>query len=198
MGWFELFLLAVSLCFDTFAVSVSGSCSIKSAPAWRILLICSVFGIFQGAFTLIGWLGGMSFHHFISSLDHWIALALLLYIGVKMCMEGVSNLRKARRGESCAEVSVNLLSGKTLVLSSIATSIDALAVGITLAMVNLGNMKLYGGIAMITAVTVVASLAGIFSGKWLGRRLGEWAQVAGGCILATIGIKIFLEHTLFA
>ena len=194
MGWFELFLLAVSLCFDTFAVSVSGSCSIKNAPAWRILLICSVFGIFQGAFTLIGWLGGMSFHHLISSLDHWIALALLLYIGVKMCMEGVSNLRKARRGESCAEVSVNLLSGKTLVLSSIATSIDAVAVGISLALVKLPFLKIGICTAMVFVCTALASLAGLLGGRRLGASVGKKSEILGGLILIAIGARILIEH----
>lgn len=195
MSWLELFLLALSLCIDTFAVSVSGSQSIRKSSFLRILGISMVFAVFQGGLTLAGWLGGVSLHRLITSVDHWIAFALLSYIGIKMIAEGIGNIRKSKCGQE-TECSVNLLSGKTLVMSAIATSIDAMAVGITLAVVELPLSKLCGGMAMIAVVTAAASLAGVFSGRWLGKCFGDRAQIAGGAVLAAIGVKILLEHTI--
>ena len=127
MSWLELLLLALSLCVDTFAVSMSGSQSIRKASLPRIFFIALVFAVFQAGLTFIGWIGGASLHKIITSVDHWIAFILLLYIGVKMAVEGIGNIRKAKSGEE-TECTVNLLSSKTLVMSAVATSIDALAV----------------------------------------------------------------------
>lgn len=197
MTWFEILLLALSLCIDTFAVSMSGSQSIRRASFARLCLIVCTFSFFQAGLALVGWIGGLSLHKLITSIDHWIAFVLLLYIGVKMIAEGAGNIRRAGSGEetSCR---VNLLSVKTLLLSAVATSIDALAVGITLAIVDLPPLKLWGGIVLIALVTMLASLAGVFSGKWLGKRFGDWAQAGGGVVLIVIGIKILAEHTVFA
>lgn len=197
MTWFEILLLALSLCIDTFAVSMSGSQSIRRASFVRLCLIVCTFAFFQAGLALVGWIGGLSLHKLITSIDHWIAFVLLLYIGVKMIAEGAGNIRRAGSGEetSCR---VNLLSVKTLLLSAVATSIDALAVGITLAIVDLPPLKLWGGIVLIALVTMLASLAGVFSGKWLGKRFGDWAQAGGGVVLIVIGIKILAEHTVFA
>lgn len=197
MTWFEILLLALSLCIDTFAVSMSGSQSIRRASLLRLCLIICTFAFFQAGLALVGWIGGLSLHKLITSIDHWIAFVLLLYIGVKMIAEGAGNIRRAGSGEetSCR---VNLLSVKTLLLSAVATSIDALAVGITLAIIDLPPLKLWGGIVLIALVTMLASLAGVFSGKWLGKRFGDWAQAGGGVVLIVIGIKILAEHTVFA
>lgn len=197
MTWFEILLLALSLCIDTFAVSMSGSQSIRRASFVRLCLIVCTFAFFQAGLALVGWIGGLSLHKLITSIDHWIAFVLLLYIGVKMIAEGAGNIRRAGSGEetSCR---VNLLSVKTLLLSAVATSIDALAVGITLAIVDLPPLKLWGGIVLIALVTMLASLAWVFSGKWLGKRFGDWAQAGGGVVLIVIGIKILAEHTVFA
>ena len=148
MTWFEILLLALSLCIDTFAVSMSGSQSIRRASLARLCLIVCTFAFFQAGLALVGWIGGLSLHKLITSIDHWIAFVLLLYIGVKMIAEGAGNIRRAGSGEetSCR---VNLLSVKTLLLSAVATSIDALAVGITLAIIDLPPLKLWGGIVLI-------------------------------------------------
>lgn len=197
MSWLELLLLALSLCVDTFAVSMSGSQSIRKASLPRIFFIALVFAVFQAGLTFIGWIGGASLHKIITSVDHWIAFILLLYIGVKMAVEGIGNIRKAKSGEE-TECAVNLLSSKTLVMSAVATSIDALAVGIAIAVVSLPPVKLYGCFAMIFTATMLSSLAGVFSGRWLGKRFGDMAQVAGGAVLVIIGAKILVEHTILA
>lgn len=197
MSWFELLLLAISLCVDTFAVSMSGSQSIRKASLARVFFIALVFAVFQAGLTFIGWIGGASLHKIITSVDHWIAFILLLYIGVKMAVEGIGNIRKAKSGKE-TECTVNLLSSRTLVMSAVATSIDALAVGLAIAVVSLPPVRLYGCFAMIFMATLLASLAGVFSGRWLGKCFGDVAQVAGGAVLVIIGAKILVEHTILA
>lgn len=194
MTWFELFLLAVSLCFDTFAVSVGGSQSMHKASAMRIALIALTFAVFQGGLTFIGWLGGIMVLDLIRVIDHWVALAVLSYLGISMLIEAV---RSFRSGEP-SEGKINLLSARVLLLSAIATSIDALAVGVSLAMIELGTVRAVGGVSIIAGVTFLSSVAGVILGKWLGRHFQSWAKIAGGIILVSLGIKIFMEHTVLA
>lgn len=194
MTWFELFLLAVSLCFDTFAVSVGGSQSMHKAPAMKIALIALTFAVFQGGLTFIGWLGGIMVLDLIRTIDHWIALAVLAYLGVSMLAEAVKSFRNGEESEG----KINLLSTRVLLLSAVATSIDALAVGVSLAMIELGTVKAVGGVSIIAGVTFVSSVAGVLLGKWLGRHFQSWAKVVGGVILVSLGVKIFLEHTVLA
>lgn len=196
MFWIEVFLLAVSLSFDTFAVSAAGSQSISRASVARLLLIALVFGLFQGGFTLLGWGCGTSLSRFIFAVDHWVAFVLLAYVGGKMVFDSVADIRCGDNSQQRKRI--NLLSSRTLAMSAAATSIDAMAVGVSLAVIGRGSVEVFGAVAVIAAVTVTASLLGIFFGRVLGKRFGNYAQLAGGCVLIFIGVKILLEHTLLA
>lgn len=194
MTYIELFLLAIGLCFDTFAVSLTGGICLNVRLKWlQTVKIFSFFALFQAGFAFIGWLLGYSVSTYIEKYDHWIAFLLLLYIGGKMVFEGLS---KEKEGEECGKNKINLLDTKQLSLLSIATSIDALAVGISLAMINLDKVKVGVGLTMIFAVTALASLVGLLSGNRLGSRFGKKSELVGGVILIAIGVKILLEHTL--
>jgi len=189
MSYFELFLLAVGLCFDTFAVSITGGlCLEKKLRWWQILRIICCFGVFQAGFTLLGWGLGLSVSSYIERFDHWIAFLLLLYIGGNMVRESFS------KDETPA--SVDLLSPGKLCLLSVATSIDALAVGISLAMVQLETVRALAGFGIIFAVTAIASLAGLKTGNAVGKNFGKRSEMVGGVILIAIGLRILLEHLL--
>jgi len=189
MTYLELFLLAVGLCFDTFAVSISGGICLDERPDWyQTLKIIFCFGIFQAGLTAIGWALGTSVSSYIERFDHWIAFLLLLYIGGKMIREGFSDEE--------APASMNLLCTKKLCLLSVATSIDALAVGISLAMIQMETFRVTVGFGMILIVTALASLTGLKAGNALGSKFGKRSEIVGGIILIGIGLKILLEHLL--
>lgn len=197
MGLWEIFLLAVTLSMDTLAVSAGGSAAMgRRVPAGRVALIAATFALFQGGFTLLGWAGGKGLYAVVSAFDHWLAFVLLAYIGVKMAYDGINEIRSG--GDRPQSGGVSLLSARTLVMSAVATSIDALAVGVTLAVSVRQTDTLLYGVAVITAVTAVAAVVGLLCGKSLGDRFGSWAQVCGGAVLLCIGGKILLEHTLLA
>ena len=177
MSYIELFLLAAGLCFDTFAVSLTGGiCTRGSLCVRQILRIIFCFAVFQAGLTFAGWLLGYSVSDYISKVDHWVAFVLLGYIGVKM--SGTS-----------------LLNTRQLVLLSVATSIDAVAVGISLAMIKLSFLKIGITTAMVLACTALASLAGLLGGRRLGAGIGRKSEILGGLILLiAIGAKILIEH----
>lgn len=192
MSYIELFLLAAGLCFDTFAVSLTGGiCTRGSLCVRQILRIIFCFAVFQAGLTFAGWLLGYSVSDYISKVDHWVAFVLLGYIGVKMIIEGCSKKEEEVSGTS-------LLNTRQLVLLSVATSIDAVAVGISLAMIKLSFLKIGITTAMVLACTALASLAGLLAGLLGGRRLGAGigrkSEILGGLILIAIGAKILIEH----
>lgn len=159
MSYIELFLLAAGLCFDTFAVSLTGGiCTRGSLCVRQILRIIFCFAVFQAGLTFAGWLLGYSVSDYISKVDHWVAFVLLGYIGVKMIIEGCSKKEEEVSGTS-------LLNTRQLVLLSVATSIDAVAVGISLAMIKLSFLKIGITTAMVLACTALASLAGLLGGR---------------------------------
>ena len=161
MSYIELFLLAAGLCFDTFAVSLTGGiCTQGSLGRRQILKIILCFAVFQAGLSFAGWLLGYSVSDYISKVDHWVAFVLLGYIGVKMIVEGCS-----REDEAVSKSS--LLNPRQLVLLSIATSIDAVAVGISLALVKLPFLKIGICTAMVFVCTALASLAGLLGGRRL-------------------------------
>ena len=186
-----VFLLALGLSMDAFAVSVSnGICYQKEK---KKLVISSVsFGAFQAAMPLLGYLAGAVFSSYVSIVDHWIALILLGFLGGKMLFEAIKNLRNPE-GESCA-VSFTY---KLIVTQSIATSIDALAAGVTLA-VAFPNTNPYLAVGLIGLVTALCCLFGSFAGKRFGALMKDKAAVFGGLILIAIGVKIFVEHMFFS
>lgn len=193
MNYFELFLLAVGLCFDTFAVSLAGGICMGRKPSLAMILkIIFCFALFQAGFAAIGWLLGRSVMEYIQMLDHWVAFALLGYIGGKMIVEGITSVRK---GEECSDQKYSLLKTGHLLLLSVATSIDAVAVGLSLAVVDISGYKIVSEFGMVFVTTAAASLVGLLGGRRLGgNNASSKAEIAGGAILVFIGIKILIEH----
>lgn len=185
MGFLELLILAVGLSMDAFAVSVCKGLSMKKATL-REGAICGVwFGGFQALMPLIGFYLGTLFAGAIEAFDHWVAFALLVVIGINMLKEALSK-------EECCSQSDADLSVKTMFVMAVATSIDALAVGISLAMA--GDVNIFTAVVLIGITTFVLSALGVKIGNIFGSRYEKGAQIAGGVILIVLGIKILLEH----
>ena len=185
MGVIELFILAVGLSMDAFAVSVCKGLAMKKAPAKAMVVCGAWFGGFQALMPLIGYYLGTLFIDAISAIDHWIAFALLALIGINMLREALS---KDEDGETPdADLSV-----KTMFLLAVATSIDALAVGISLAMAGVGSIWL--AVLLIGVTTFVLSAIGVRVGNVFGSRYEKRAETVGGVILILLGVKILLEH----
>lgn len=197
MSYVELLLLGISLCFDTFAVSLTGGiCMGIKLNIWQTLKIILTFALFQMGLTMVGWLLGTGFYVYIERIDHWIAFGLLIYIGGGMLLEGIRGKEESECQE-CGKSKTNLLNPKTLCVLAVATSIDALAVGISLAMVSLSLLKLVIGMTSIFLFTALASYIGLNGGRAMGDRLGSKPELIGGLILVAIGVKILLEHLVF-
>ena len=197
MSYVELLLLGISLCFDTFAVSLTGGiCMGIKLNIWQTLKIILTFALFQMGLTMVGWLLGTVFYVYIERIDHWIAFGLLIYIGGGMLLEGFRGKEESECQE-CGKSKTNLLNPKTLCVLAVATSIDALAVGISLAMVSLTSLKLIVGMVSIFIFTALASYVGLNGGRAMGDRLGSKPEMVGGLILVAIGVKILLEHLVF-
>ena len=186
MGFGELFLLAVGLSMDAFAVSICKGLAMKKATI-KGAMTCGVwFGGFQALMPLIGFFLGALFADAIQAFDHWVAFGLLALIGVNMLREAFG---KEEECDSCGDAD---LSVKTMFVMAVATSIDALAVGISLAMV--GNVNIFVAIALIGVTTCVLSAIGVKVGNVFGSRYEKKAEAAGGIILILLGVKILLEH----
>ena len=185
MGFGELAFLALGVSMDAFAVSI---CKGLAAPKARLreMATCGVwFGGFQALMPLIGFFLGALFYNAISAFDHWIACGLLVLIGGNMLKEGLEKC------ECCEETDAGF-GFKTMFVMAVATSIDALAVGISLAMA--GNVNIWAAIALIGVVTCVMSGLGVKIGNVFGSRFKKKAEIAGGVILILLGLKILLEH----
>ena len=183
MGFIELLLLAVGLSMDACAVSICKGLSMKKADL-RAMSICGVwFGGFQAMMPLIGFLLGSLFADAIEAIDHWVAFVLLGIIGINMLKEAFSNEEEEHDAD---------LSAKTMFVMAVATSIDALAVGISLAMA--GNVNIWIAVALIGVITFAMSALGVKVGNIFGSRFEKKAQMAGGIILLLLGSKILLEH----
>ena len=183
MGFFELLLLAFGLSMDACAVSICKGLSMKKADL-RAMSICGVwFGGFQALMPLIGFLLGSLFAEAIEAIDHWVAFVLLCIIGINMLKEAFSKEEE----EHDADLSV-----KTMFVMAVATSIDALAVGISLAMA--GDVNIVLAVTLIGVITFAMSATGVKIGNIFGSRFEKKAQLAGGIILVLLGTKILLEH----
>ena len=184
MGLWELFLVAVGLSMDAFAVSV---CKGLSVPAVRLRhsLICGAyFGLFQALMPLLGWLLGVQFQGMITSVDHWIAFALLAVIGVNMIRES----REEGEDVDCS------FTPRAMLPLAVATSIDVLAVGVTFAFLK---VLILPAVTFIGLTTFFLSAAGVRVGAVFGARFRSGAELAGGVILVLMGTKILLEHLGF-
>ena len=186
MGFIELFLLGVGLSMDAFAVSVCKGLALKKATL-KSQMTCGLwFGGFQALMPLIGFFLGAMFADAIKSFDHWIAFGLLALIGANM-------LKEALEQEcDCCENHDADMSVKTMFVMAVATSIDALAVGISLAMA--GDVNIWAAIALIGVTTCCLSALGVKIGNIFGSRYEKKAEFAGGVILILLGLKILLEH----
>ena len=184
MGFFELFLLAVGLSMDAFAVSICKGLSMTKATIKEGAICGAWFGGFQALMPLIGFFLGTLFADAIVSFDHWVAFVLLAIIGINMLKEAFS-----KEEEGCCGCDMSF---KTMLVMAIATSIDALAVGISLAMA--GDVNIWIAILLIGVTTFTLSGVGVKIGNVFGSRFEQKAQIAGGCILILLGLKILLEH----
>lgn len=199
MTYLEILIIAVSLCFDTLAVSVAGGMVSSLDSLKKKLKPMLIFGAVQASFLLLGWLLGSSFMSLISRWDHWLAFALLLYIGGKMLIDSFrtskeSNHKPALNSDNAAgdECNLNMISNDLKL--GVATSIDAAAVGISFAAIDIDGIKLIYAVFVTGLATAVACYIGIRFGKVLGKSFGSKASLIGGIVLILIGIKIILEH----
>ena len=190
MGIGELLLLAVGVSMDAFAVSVCKGLAMKKATVKASMTCGCWFGGFQALMPTIGFFLGTLFAEAIHAIDHWVAFVLLAVIGVNMLKEA---LEKEEEGccECCDENNADM-SVKTMFILAVATSIDALAVGISLAMA--GNVNIWMAALFIGLCTCGFSAAGVQIGNVFGSRYEKKSQLAGGLILVIIGLKILLEH----
>lgn len=185
MGLIELFLLAVGLSMDAFAVSVCKGLAMKKISFVKAGIVGLWFGGFQALMPLLGYLLGSRFSQYITAVDHWIAFVLLAFIGGNMIKEAL--------GEDEDEAN-DSLAVREMFMLAVATSIDALAVGITFAFLN---VQIVPAISFIGTVTFVLSAIGVKVGNLFGLRYKSKAELIGGVILILIGVKILLEHLGF-
>ncbi|MBI5184952.1 MAG: manganese efflux pump [Nitrospinae bacterium] len=178
--------IALGLAMDAVAVSIANGATFKGPKFQKALTVAIFFGAFQAGMPVCGWLAGVGMRDFISGIDHWIAFALLCAIGGKMIHESVSMAGEEREPNNLGLASILAL--------SVATSIDALAVGMTFAFLKI---SIIGPILLIGGVTFIMSLLGFLLGKRFGHLFENRIEIAGGLILIGIGTKILAEHLIF-
>lgn len=188
MSFIELFILAVGLSMDAFAVSICKGLAIQKLTVKECGLAGIWFGGFQALMPTIGYFLGTHFTKYIVSVDHWVAFVLLALIGINMIKEAYES------GDACEDCTSASMAPKEMCVLAIATSIDALAVGITLAFLN---VNIVAAALFIGITTFVCSAAGMKIGNIFGTRYKSKAEFAGGIILVCIGLKILLEHLGF-
>ena len=186
MGLIELCFIAVGLSMDAFAVSICKGLACREQNLRNNLLAGPYFGGFQGLMPAIGWLLGVRFSEAITSIDHWIAFVLLSFIGGSM-------IRESRSGAEEEELDASF-GFRAMLPLAVATSIDALAVGVSFAFLGMTGREILGAAALIGAVTFVLSAVGVRVGSVFGSRFKSRAELCGGVILIFIGLKILLEH----
>ncbi len=185
MGIGEIIFIGVGLSADAFSVAVCKGLNMRKLNLKHGYIIALFFGVFQAVMPLIGYLLGTGFSSYIEAVDHWIAFVLLAFIGGKMAFEAIRD-----KGDDEEEKSDAINLGELIVMA-VATSIDALAVGITFAFLD---VKIIPAAAIIGVTTFALSLAGVLIGNKFGAKYKNKAELAGGIILILIGLKILLEH----
>ena len=186
MGFIELFLIGVGLAMDAFAVSICKGLNMRKMNYRQATVIALFFGGFQAFMPFLGWSLGRHFEHYIVSIDHWIAFILLAIIGGNMIKEALGDEEDVECGDCHDKLDL-----KELLMLAIATSIDALAVGITFAFLRVNILP---AISIIGITTFIISFAGVHIGHHFGSKYEKKAELAGGIILICIGLKILLEH----
>jgi len=181
-----LVLTALGLAADCFAVAVSGSIALVRPTRTQMFRTAFAFGLAQFIMPILGWAGGREFVDLVASYDHWVAFALLALVGGHM-------LREAFEHEDEARDASDITRGVRLIVLAIATSIDALAVGLTFAFLD---VEIVLASSVIGATAFVVTVAGFALGARLGTLTGKWARVVGGLVLIAIGVKTVIEHTM--
>lgn len=188
MSVFDIIVIALGVSADAFAVSMCKGVEMKKIIWKYAILIAVFFGGFQMIMPLIGWGAGSLFQKYITEFDHWIAFGLLLILGGKMLYDGIFDKDKKKEGEEEKPMKLGFF---TLLLMAIATSIDALAVGVTFAFLK---VNVWLAVSIIGATTFAFSLVGVGIGVKVGDKFKNKAEILGGAILILLGIKILLEH----
>ena len=181
MNFIALIFTAFALSMDAFAVSITKGMTIKNLKKSTALKMALAFGVFQGAMPLLGWALGISFESYIKSIDHWIAFILLGFIGFNM----IKGFFDDRKEENASELEFSAT-------TAVATSIDALAVGISFAFLN---VSIIPAASIICIITFLVCVVGVFVGNKVGDIFNGYAELVGGVILILIGFNIFNEHT---
>lgn len=182
MGAIEILLISIGLAMDAFAVSVCKGLAMKKMSWKKAIIIGLYFGIFQAVMPVIGYFLGTTFERFITNVDHWVAFILLVGIGINMVKEAFDKESENRNDN---------VDVKTMLVLSIATSIDALAIGITFACLKIHIVM---PVITIGLITFIISVIGVKIGNRFGDKYGKKAEIMGGVILILLGIKILLEH----
>ncbi|WP_423130459.1 manganese efflux pump MntP [Gaoshiqia sp. Z1-71] len=185
MNYATVFIIALGLSFDSFAVSVTSGLSLPRIRFFQAVRLAIILAVFQALMPLIGWLLESSVRHLIDPFDHWIGFGLLVVIGGRMIIENLFSKENREIRDP-----LNL---KVAVVLAIATSIDALAVGFSMAILL---DDIIPAVIVIGAVTFLASMTGVLIGKKTGPKINKYAEILGGVILVSIGLKILLEHLL--
>jgi putative Mn2+ efflux pump MntP len=182
--------LAVALAMDAFAVSIASGVSLRTVSARQTFRLAWHFGLFQAMMPVIGWSAGFTIRSRIEAYDHWVAFALLVFVAQGM-------LRSAYKGEPAEADAKDPTKGMTMVMLSVATSIDALAVGLSLSMIN---VSIWTPALIIGLVAGVFTTVGMHLGKVIGSmaQLSRWAEMTGGIVLLAIGVNILREHEALA
>lgn len=183
MSWWTLLVIAIGVSADAFAVAVGKGLQLRHVDLRTTLAVALTFGGFQAVMPLIGWLAGTQFAEAVADYDHWIAFGLLTLIGVKMIHEALS----AHDDEPAADG----IGVRELLLLGVATSIDALAAGVSFSMLD---VDIWWAILLIGVITAVVTAVGLHLGKTVGRRFRAPAEIAGGLILIAIGVSVLVEH----
>ena len=185
MDWLTLLGTAVALAMDAFAVAMGISATLTPLRPRQVFRLSWHFGLFQALMPVIGWAGGAAAARYIASVDHWIAFGLLGFIGVRMIWPGSDDGARSEPRDPTR--------GLSLIVLSVATSIDALAVGLSL---GLMGVRIWLPAAVIGIVALALTLVGMLIGHRVGPRLGRWASVFGGSVLVIIGTRILIQHLL--
>lgn len=172
--------IAVGLAMDAFAVALASCCGVARVDAGRVARLALAFGFFQFLMPVVGWLAGRGFSHWMEAVDHWVAFVLLGAIGAKMLWESFRPHEGATKDPT---------RGWTLLVLAVATSVDALAVGLSFAFLD---VSIWGPSIVIGIVTAIITAIGAIFGSQLGKRFGVWAERFGGVVLIGIGVRILL------
>ncbi|MRR33726.1 manganese efflux pump [bacterium] len=186
MDWITVFCIALALAMDAFAVALAAGAVLNPLTRHHLFRLGFHFGLFQALMPIGGWLIGITVQKWISAYDHWIAFVLLAFVGARMILEAFDKKKDKEVSDPTR--------GLTMVMLSVATSIDALAVGLSLAMLG---VSVWRPAVVIGVVAGLLTVFGMLLGRRLGDRWGKRVEGCGGLVLCIIGLKILLEHTLF-